>query len=294
MELKHPFVFQVDSDEISNAYKYHPNYLIEYNKQYSEQLKLCVIYFSSHDIYYPNNALALQNQLLLKNKFEWYNNRIEADKHIFLRDIKKQWYLTGINSELNSIESVLDFLIKETAGYKIQTIGSSAGGYAAVLFGQLLGAEKIYTFNGQFMVSDLLFSSNENINPIVFRNVSNPDVNKYFSLKPYIKNPYTILYFYSNKSNWDSIQREHVKDLEINFIPFNTSHHGIPFPKIAMKKVLKLEINEINNYKKINNPIIFSIKQVGFKSTFWFITTEIMRKIRKQLVQLFKINNFGK
>ena len=52
-----------------------------------------------------------------KNFFEWYNLRIEkAYKHIFVRDVFKQWYLSGINQSIDSPERLIEFLKNETDG----------------------------------------------------------------------------------------------------------------------------------------------------------------------------------
>jgi hypothetical protein len=40
----------------------------------------------------------------------------EASKHIFLRDVFKQWYLAGINPTVSSPEKLVEFLRQETVG----------------------------------------------------------------------------------------------------------------------------------------------------------------------------------
>jgi len=47
-------------------------------------------------------------------------------------------------------------LREESKRYSVITLGSSADGFAAVLYGQLLDAEIIYSFNGQFENNPLL------------------------------------------------------------------------------------------------------------------------------------------
>lgn len=278
-------VFQTDSLEVNEVYKQNTNYLIEYSDTKLVSEKYCALYFSSHDIYYPNTAEAFQNQLLRKNKFEWYGTRIEkAEKHIFLRDIKKQWYLSGVNSRLSTVEKLTEFLKEETSGYRIIAVGSSAGGFAAVLFGQLLQAETIFSFNGQFHVSDLLESSSENLNPLVFREQLNPEINKYYSLHSFIKNPASVFYFYSNKSTWDLLQYNHVADLQINFIAFKTNHHGIPFLKIALPKVIAMNHSQLKTItNRLNNPLFFTIHSVGLIKTKLFILKELVRVIKSKL-----------
>ena len=128
----------------------HPNYLIEYNEKV-EKKEWCAVYFCSNDIWFPHTESIFRKRILEKNFFEWYRCRIDrAYKHIFIRDVYKQWYIKGINGEISSQEKLLDFLKKETHGFKVVTIGSSAGGYAATLFGGKLAAEQVICFNGQF------------------------------------------------------------------------------------------------------------------------------------------------
>ncbi|MBN2779202.1 MAG: hypothetical protein JXR36_16340 [Bacteroidales bacterium] len=290
METINP-VFQVDSFEVNEVYNTHTNYLIEYS--YSADIKseynnnYCILYFSSHDIYYPNTSTSFQNQLINKNKFEWYGTRIKkGKKHIFLRDIKKQWYLTGINSEINSIEKLKNFLIKETNGYKIITIGSSAGGFAAVLFGSMLNAEIVFTFNGQFFLADLLSRSSIEIDPIIFRERNNPKINKYYSLRKYLENYKTnILYFFSNKSSWDNEQFNHISDIGINVIPFNTKHHGIPFLKSSLKHVINMPQKELIRLNGITqNPFLFSLKIEGLSSTMKGMFKQIYKSIKRKML----------
>jgi len=255
-------VFQTDSKEIEEQFALN-NYLIEYNKNVNKQY--CIIYFSSNDIYYPNNKDAFYQQLVKKNRFEWYNTRISYGyKHIFLRDIKKQWYLEGINKDINSIEKIEAFLIEETKNFEIITVGSSAGGYAAVYFGQKLNARTTFCFNGQFMLLDILENSNENINPIVFREKNNPEINKYFCIKKFITKPRIIYYFYSSRSNWDIIQKNHISDLNLKIISFNSRRHGIPFLKTSLVKLLSSNVKMLDTLiDKDHEPVFFSLKIEG-------------------------------
>ena len=225
--VNEPYVFQVDSDLIKKSLS-NSNYLIEYSKINTKD-KYCIIYFSSHNIYYPNNEDELKKQILDKNRFEWYAARIiKGSKHIFIRDIKKQWYLEGINNDINSIDKLEGFLKKETKGYKTIMVGSSAGGYAAVLFGSILNSEYVFSFNGQFQLYDLLETSNESIDPVIFRNKKNKSINKFYSLKSYISNPERVIYFWSKKSEWDKINQNHISSLGVLEIAFNTkSWHTI-------------------------------------------------------------------
>jgi len=128
------FVFQTDSEIINEVYNKN-NFLIVYDEKCINK-DTCAIYFSSNNIYYPNTEEVFRKRIIERDFYEWYHTRIsKAYKHIFLRDIKKQWYITGINSQINSPELLLNFLKKEVKGFSTITVGSSAGGSAEVLYG---------------------------------------------------------------------------------------------------------------------------------------------------------------
>jgi hypothetical protein len=281
--LDSSFVFQTDSDLVKESLN-NPNYLIEYSDVVSiSKEKYCIVYFSSHNIYYPNNQKEFKNKILNKNRFEWYGVRIKkGSKHIFIRDNKKQWYLNGINKDVNSIEKLEVFLKHETKGYKTIMLGSSAGGYAAVLFGSLLKSEHVISFNGQFQFYDLLETSSEDIDPVIFRNRDNKIINNFYSLKSYINNPEKVFYFWSKKSNWDRINRNHVASLGLSEVAFNTKNHGIPFLKTALNEVINMPYQKLLKLKnKTYHPVFFSMKYGGVKNTLAFIYKLVLKKWKR-------------
>jgi len=266
-------VFQVDSNIVQSARSLDNYLIIKDDKKAKEQKEICAVYFASNYIYYPNKAESFKKSICDKNRFEWYNLRHpKATKHIFIRDVYKQWYLHGINNELNSIEKLEDFLKEETKGYTSYFIGSSAGGYAAVLLGAMVNADRVYNFNGQFFLTDLLKNSKAAVDPLIFREQNNREINKYYHIKPYILNPEKVYYFHSNKSDWDIEQYKAVADLEINVININTNIHGIPLLKNNLVSLFAMEEKELNvlTSKKLN-PIAFSIKIIGFRKTTSFL-----------------------
>ena len=292
METAVDAIFQIDSAIVTDFYNNHPNYIIEYNEDAPKEY--CILYFSSNDLYYPNSDIAFAETIVKKNKFEWYRTRVGfGHKHIFLRDIKKQWYLTGINATINNPQALLQFLEKETEGYKVILLGSSAGGFISVILGQLLNAERIYSFNGQFEIVSLLDKPNpETVNPLIFRNKNNPEVSHYFKARNFITNPKSIFYFHSTKSYWDIQQNEEVKDLPINRIFFTTSNHGIPFLKSNLPVVLNFSMKNLKALSgKTIHPLFFSLQTVGFVKTMQGLTTIIqfgLNKIYIRTIQKWK------
>lgn len=279
-------IFQVDSELVKSVYKNQDNFLIKTSSEEQENIqKYCALYFSSNNLYYPNTEEEFTKGIIQKNRFEWFGTRIEkASKHIFLRDVFKQWYLKGINNELNSPEKFLKFLKEATAGYKIITLGSSSGGYAAILYGQLLNAETIYSFNGQFEVDSMLKKSTENVDPILFRNQHDAKLRSFYDINKFIKNPSSVFYFRSIKSDWDVEQYKHAKDLGLNVLSFNTNHHGIPFAKTALPQVLNMKIDALRSFQNRSlSPVFFSLKVAGFKQTF-SAALSAGRKLLKRII----------
>jgi len=274
-------IFQIDSLKIREVYETNANCLIEYD--HSATGENCAIYFSSNNIYFPNDEAVFTHKIIEKNSYEWFGTRLpNVKKHIFLRDIKKQWYLSGINSAISTPELLLDFLKKETSGYDILTIGSSAGGYAALLYGSQLKAKMMYSFNGQMELHSLLKTSNPFTDPLIFEFSNNSNFTAYYDLINSINRPENVYYFYSNKSDWDARQRKHIQDTGICPFEFNTAHHGIPFLKQNLPTVLNLSTAELKKLVfKVNYPIIFSIQLEGLFKTIQYLSSIIFQKLVK-------------
>lgn len=241
-----------------------PNFRIDFNPVNS--IEYCVIYFSSNNIYFPNDSNTFKNNILLKDRFEWTNQKIRyAHKHIFIRDIKKQWYLTGINAQINSPVRLFSFLERETKNYKIITVGSSAGGYGAILYGSMLKAFRIFAFSPQFELNSLLLTSNELVDPIIFKNKFNLNLNIYYDLNPFILNAKSIYYFCPIKSEWDYQQLTHASKMNgINIIRFKISHHGIPFLKDCLKYLFEMDEKKLYEFtRKEYSPFLFSLEILG-------------------------------
>ncbi len=275
--------FENLSAEINWVYEKKKNYLIIKSKFEDKLNKYCIIYFSSDYIFYPHTKEACFNQIIKNDRYEWYNTRIKlGNKHIFVRDIRKRHFLTGINRDLDTIGKVTAFLRSQTKGYKVITIGSSAGGYAAVFFGQELNAERIYTFNGQFLLNNdyiYFFSEPEKLLAKPFSN-----------LNKYLIKPSTVFYFCSNSNIRDRLQFDHVKDTGINIFSFNTRVHGVPFLKNNLPVVLNLDINKLKSLSNMHyDPVLFSLKMVGVWGTIVGSCKQIQELIvARSLIRTFK------
>lgn len=277
--MNRPEVFQVDDPLVKQVYG-GDNYKIVIDS--SRPREICALYFSSNNIYYPNDEEVFRRRIVEVDAYEWYRTRVRAaHKHIFLRDILKQWYLTGVNNRVSSPDAFLEFLRAQTEGYRIVALGSSAGGYAAVLYGSLLGAERILSFNGQMELNSLLESSVPEINPVLF-DLKDTDLRKYYDLREFIRDPSAVYYFHSMHSKWDRDQAAHVADLGLNAIGFRTGHHGIPFLKSSLDEVLQLEAPQLRHLADSPHwPLLFSVKATGLRRTLPFLAELVWTQVRK-------------
>lgn len=118
----------------------------------------------SHEILNDNkNILIISFAGLAKGmgnstQFEFVNF---LEKHfchtsrIFYMDVKNKWYHCGIENLSTNIEETVNVLKEQIKNFKkVIFIGSSCGGYAAILFGSLLNIDIVIAFKPQTIVPD--------------------------------------------------------------------------------------------------------------------------------------------
>ena len=77
---------------------------------------------------------------------------------LFLRDINCRYYIAGIKNSTTSFKDTLAMykeLISRKKYKRIVALGCSAGGYAAILYGQLLGIDKVIAFSPQTVLTSV-------------------------------------------------------------------------------------------------------------------------------------------
>lgn len=72
-----------------------------------------------------------------------------ASEFIFVRDVYRNWCIHGIYGEINTQDKLAEYLKEKVGSRQVITVGSSAGGYLAVLYGLTLKAKAIYAFSPQ-------------------------------------------------------------------------------------------------------------------------------------------------
>lgn len=262
---------------VENAYSKQNYRILEHNGG-----GYCVIYCSSNDIWYPNEEYAFRNAILEKNRYEWENIHSKlASKEIYIRDIYKSWYVTGINEKIDTIDKLVHFLKTEIGELPTILIGSSSGGYLASALGCILNAEYVIAFSAQF---ELRNKWAEEVNPFLQKYENK--WSKYYDLKDLLNQSQTpIYYIVPIKSEQDLYHYEYVKNLScIHPMTFNSKHHGVVMPKCCLGKLISLNKSEIGGLfesekGKILFPIFFSIHFAGLIPTVACLIKMILHKI---------------
>lgn len=226
----------------------------------------CYIYFSGNGIYDPDTLEVFRNKIILNDRYEWLRWKSKSSREIFIRDIYKEWYLRGISAKYNNIEKVYMLLKELSQGYKVVTVGSSAGGYAAVLFGCLLKAEKVFAFSAQFNLTDWLAKRN------ILNSSEVLEQNQYIDITSKIVNSHTqIYYFYPAYSDVDKIQSDFVVEIKnVHIFGIKSSLHGRALypnciPDLLAANDKKLEILKKNYVNKIVSPFKMALKISGLR-----------------------------
>lgn len=87
--------------------------------------------------------------------FSKFLSRYPRIDKLFLRDLGGQWYLSGLGPISCNVEQTAQYIQEKTRDYKRTVfIGCSAGGMAAILYGELLRADKVLAFAPQTVLSE--------------------------------------------------------------------------------------------------------------------------------------------
>lgn len=179
--------------------------------------KRCIIICSSNGIYFPNTYDEFRLKIIGNDFYE--GERISSllieyvELIILIRDVRKNFYVTGISEKYNSIDSVLCMLKELTRGYEIITAGGSAGGYMAAIVGVCLDAQYVINAGGQWN----LYKYNHVLERYDFlkRGIENKACNKWFDLNMQLRySSVPIFYMYGALNESDVLQVSYATDLD--------------------------------------------------------------------------------
>lgn len=184
------------------------------------------------DFSVESEALIIAFGSLQLNKvppFEWTSilANVPARK-IYIRDLYQLWYLKGLPGIANNPEGIrncLQPLIAQQECKTIITVGGSMGGYAALLFGQLLEATEVHALAPQTFLPArkgrvLLKTIYGRAWPILRKQAElmlNRQLDRrYFDLRPFVKdNKHTVNHLYfSTENEKDTNHARHIGDLK--------------------------------------------------------------------------------
>lgn len=186
----------------------------------------------------------------------FFNNYNTIDK-LFLRDIKCEYYLTGLKDNTHDIHGTIKLiqdLIESKQYRKIVAIGCSAGGFGAILYGNLLKFDKIIAFAPQVVIN------NDKID-IIRDDVNGPRTCKY--LTNYSKDPFFIkclnlksfvpfvseveIHYPEFASNGiDKRHAEYIQHDKCKIIGYESNNHRLALEMRdngTLKKIIDSEIN---------------------------------------------------
>jgi hypothetical protein len=248
----------------------------------------CYVFCSSNDIWYPNTQQAYEESILNRDRYEWTSFSLtNARKRIYVRDIYKSWYVTGINKDIDTIDKLVERIKREAMGLKLVCVGSSSGGYLATLIGCLLCADHVICFSGQMELNNH-WAIDRNGLLQHYRNDST--YSKYYDLKPYIEKGNTeIFYIFPMNCAQDLHHYEHVSEcLCIRAFRFKSKHHGIVVSKCNLPYLLNSTKEELERLYEAHkgksiSVMLFSIKIVGFSNALIGAVHELFKKIKRKL-----------
>ncbi len=257
----HIWDFAHPDELVSLAYN-NDNILIEDNPK--AKTNLCYIFFSSNGVII-NEKKKFEQEIAKGNRYEWKNIsknyliRRKAKRLIFVRDIYVQWYITGINSRINTIEKLADSLRELTNGMEIVTVGTSSGGYMATLMGIKLGAKHVLNFSGQYIL-------NEEGGPLVKKALQHGYA--YANIINLVKSKQIpIFYFVPYESMQDVEQYELVKNIDnVKSIRINTNQHGKVIHTINIPFILSKKTGELFSLYERGRHIVWKQNAFLWKS----------------------------
>lgn len=260
-----------------NAYDTLPNYRIDYD---SSDKGCVAIYISSNGIFYPDTVECFNKTIFDKDRYEFTKLKIKrADKHIFIRDIYKHWYVDGLNRTMDSVDKIVDWLKCEVADFKeIVVVGISGGGYLSALLAPKIKASIVINMNGQW---DL--SKEGPIQHLLKQEY--PKLMKYKSLVSEEYNYENTFYLVSMYSPGDDEQLAMLEPYKkIHKIRFVNRHHGVPCLKCALPVIMNMSYSQLCVLeKKKHYPIFFEIRYVGLIPTIKDLYKEVKKVLKRKL-----------
>lgn len=152
--------------------------------------------------------------------FEFYNSsRILDASKIFVRDFNQTWYHQGLCGYTENIPETAKYLSGEIDRLNVENVflvGNSMGGYAAILFSQLIGQGSVIAFSPQTFIARSLREQHRDRRwgEQIANTHRVAENNYYFNLRKFLVNNRNPVHIYaSKKSRLDVLHAQHLSGL---------------------------------------------------------------------------------
>ena len=283
-----------DNEEIYRFYCNNDNFKVEDIS--NDVNKPVYIFFTGHGLFFPTTIEMFRSKVIENNRFEWENIargtgvQSKARRIIYIRDVYKNWCINGINSKVNTREKLVEMLKDLAENREIITVGSSAGGYMAVLYGCLLNAKAIYTFSPQISLIEY-----DKWHPIKYFDEYRTSGTVALDLREYMV-AYTGKLFYitpyycpEDRAQLDLVNMADIPCIKKFIVDEN--RHGYTFYGVSIERLLAMDMKTLENLSyhyagKIIKPSHFCARTSGIIKA-----AEIM--IYRKMKGLLKRKNDG-
>lgn len=246
-DMNEEFIFDDNNPYMRKQYESAENYKVDEIGNGN----ICYIFFSSNGLVAPATKKEFIETIVYKDRYEWkhvaHSKDIlaKAGKIIYIRDISRQFYVLGINKRVNSIDKLCRLLAELTEGMRVVTCGTSSGGYMAVIAGIYLKAECIFSFGGQWSLSEKdrrLF--------LLEKHKNDKEKSKYYDITHLLDNNQSpIMYFYSALNPGDARQAEILlssgRGDQVYCFPMRSGLHGYLLFNSCYKKLLTCKMEKL-------------------------------------------------
>ena len=284
---------RIDDDVLWGAYC-KDNYIVKYTSGNTKSKKLAVVYFSDNSLYDIAENDFYQ-RIVVENRYEWEKFAVKnADMHIFVRDVFLKAYFYGINSQIDDIEKLAEFLKSLLDGYEeVVMIGSCAGGYAAALIGSKLKVSRILSFSGQFNPPELGKPNDLSGEFGVLdmeEMVSGKELkrrNQYRSIAEIVREGNVPLYYFVGSNSPVDTQdcRIAMSLPNVRVFRFNNAVHGIPLDKKCLSDILNMNGEDLERLYSQFRGRVFGHNEFGFGASglkyLWTMLVNFWKKILK-------------
>jgi len=170
--------------------------------------------------------------------FEFYNASKIIDEHkIFIRDFSQCWYQDGLPSAGKDIYSTALHIknkIEDIKPEKVYFVGNSMGGYAAIIFSNLINIGEVIAFAPQTFISPFLRIRHRDrrwARQILSAYMKSLLKRKVWDLRPLLlrsNQGRKISVFVSKVDKLDYIHAFHIADIQgVNIYEFDGGGHGV-------------------------------------------------------------------